>query len=335
MKRVIVLFLFLLVLSGCSQPNQPEANIAEKIATNLGAPWSIAKTDDTFFISERGGNIVKITANGVTVKEDVELSAPLSTAAEAGLMGLVLTNDFFESKTAYAYYTYDKAGTPVNRIVELQYSGTAWIETSILLDNIESGPVHHGGRLAISPNGQLFATIGDAADSSRAQDETSFSGKIITLNEDGAFDIFSTGHRNPQGLAWDANGVMYASEHGQSANDEINIIEEGNNYGWPVIEGAETKVEMETPLLTSGSSETWAPSGMTFHKGLLYVAALRGQAILVIDSTNGKLLNKIEGFGRVRDVFSDGDFLYFITNNTDGRGDPAEDDDVFYRMTVE
>ena len=138
-------------------------------------------------------------------------------------------------------------------------------------------------------------------------------------------------HRNPQGLAWDKKGVMYASEHGQSANDEINIIEEGKNYGWPVIEGTESKDGMETPLLTSGSKETWAPSGMIFHKGLLYVAALRGQAILVIDPIDGKLIDKIEGFGRVRDVFSDGELLYFITNNTDGRGNPTEEDDVFYQ----
>ena len=217
-------------------------------------------------------------------------------------MGLVLKKDFTESNKAYAYYTYNKDRKPVNRIVVLMYTGTSWIETDILLDDIESGPVHHGGRLAISPDGKLFATIGDAADSSRAQDETSFSGKIIVLEEDNVFRIFSTGHRNPQGLAWDTNGVMYASEHGQSANDEINIIEDGKNYGWPIIEGTEAKDGMETPLLTSGSKATWAPSGMTFHKGLLYVAALRGQGILVINPIDGKLIEKIEGFGRVRDV---------------------------------
>ena len=111
-------------------------------------------------------------------------------------MGLVLKKDFTESNEAYAYYTYDKDGTPVNRIVELMYTGTSWIETDILLDDIESGPVHHGGRLAISPDGKLFATIGDAADSSRAQDETSFNGKIIVAWRGQRFPYIQ--HRTPK-----------------------------------------------------------------------------------------------------------------------------------------
>jgi len=244
----------------------------------------------------------------------------------------VLKKDFLKSHEAYAYYTYDLEGVPVNRIVTLRYDGNSWHEKDILLDGIVSGPVHHGGRLALSPNGILYATIGDGANPDSAQDTNLFNGKIIRLTDDNTFELVSFGHRNSQGLAWDVNGVLYASEHGQSANDEINKIETGNNYGWPIIEGTELGEGMETPLLTSGTSETWAPSGITFHKGLLYVAALRGEAILVIDPLAGKLIKKIDGYGRIRDVFSDGKSLYFITNNTDGRGKPAEYDDVLYRL---
>ena len=128
--------------------------------------------------------------------------------------------------------------------------------------------------------------------------------------------------------------MLYASEHGQSANDEINIIIEGNNYGWPIIEGLETAEGMETPILTSGSENTWAPSGMAFYKDLLYVASLRGQEILVIDTEKRQILRSIQGYGRIRDIYSDGDSLYFISNNTDGRGNPSEDDDVLYRLTI-
>lgn len=332
MKHLLLL-LFLLVPAGCAQEahSTPIQGQAEKIVSQLNSPWSIAYDGEDFFISEKGGTIVKSSQDGNARRENVNLSAPLSRAAESGLLGFVLDKDFQETHKAYAYYTYDLEGVPVNRIVSLLYDGDSWNEKEILLDDITSGPVHHGGRLAFSPDGILYATIGDGSNPDSAQNPNSFNGKILWLNEKNIFDIFSTGHRNPQGIAWDENGEMYASEHGQSANDEINVIEEGNNYGWPIIEGNKSRVGMETPLQTSGSNETWAPSGMTFHKGLLYVAALRGESILVMDTKSGEVIDKIEGFGRIRDVFSDGESLYFITNNTDGRGNPSSEDDILYR----
>lgn len=332
MKRLI-LPIFILLLFGCSQSTEPisEPLQEEILASQLKAPWAIATDGERFFISERSGTIVKVE-NGKTTRESVFLSQTLSRAAEAGLLGFVLQEDFQTSRLAYAYYTYDADGMPVNRIVTLAYNGTSWSEKEILLDGIRSGPVHHGGRLALSLDGILYATIGDGAQPESAQDPNSWNGKIIALQQDGSFRIISSGHRNPQGLAWKEDGTLYASEHGQSANDEINIILEGNNYGWPLIEGTETKEGLETPLLTSGSSNTWAPSGMTFHKGLLYVAALRGLAVLVIDPNNAGIIETIKGYGRVRDVFSDGDSLYLITNNTDGRGDPSAADDRLVRI---
>jgi glucose/arabinose dehydrogenase len=334
MKRLLI-SVFLFIPAGCAQEATPVQNneVAKKMETHLVSPWSIDYDGERFFISEKAGTIIKGEQDGKFIREDVHLSAPLSDAAESGLLGFVLKKDFQVSHEAYAYYTYDLEGAPVNRIVTLYYDGGSWYEKKILLDGIESGPVHHGGRLALSPDGILYATIGDGANPDSAQAPDSFNGKILRLNEKNTFEIVSTGHRNPQGLTWDENGVMYASEHGQSANDEVNIIKKGKNYGWPVIEGKESGDGMETPFITSGSSETWAPSGMAFHKGLLYIAALRGEAILVIDPTDGKLLNKIEGFGRIRDVFSDGKSLYFITNNTDGRGNPTKEDDVLYQLT--
>ncbi|WP_432363154.1 PQQ-dependent sugar dehydrogenase [Sporosarcina sp. UB5] len=334
MKR-FVFFLFLIGLVGCSPTDIGDGGIpaVTRIATNLESPWSIDLDGEQFFISERNGAIVRIDEDGQMVREEVLLTEPLSSAAEAGLLGFVLHRDFNESSLAYAYYTYNRSGKPVNRIVMLQRDGEIWREKNILLDNIESGPVHHGGRLALSPDGTLFATIGDGATPASAQNPNSFNGKIVKLQEDGTFSIVSLGHRNPQGLAWNADGELYSSEHGQSANDEINIIAEGGNYGWPVIEGNESREGMISPLLTSGANETWAPSGMTFHNGLLYVAALRGEAILVINPETMEI-RKIEGYGRIRDVYSDGESLYFISNNTDGRGTPSESDDVLYKLTI-
>lgn len=334
MKRIMFL-IFILGLAGCSS-TEIEADsmyATSRIATNLESPWSIASDGERFFISERDGAIVRIEKAGEMVREKVFLSGSLSSASEAGLLGFVLQDDFDDSGLAYAYYTYDLEGAPVNRIVRLQYDAGEWRETDILLDGIESGPVHHGGRLALSPEGTLFATIGDGATPENAQDPNSLNGKILELQEDGSFSIVSMGHRNPQGLAWNSDGDLFSSEHGQSANDEINRIEEGRNYGWPLIEGNSKSEGMETPLLTSGKNETWAPSGMTFHNELLYVAALRGEAILVIDPENMKIIDRIEGYGRIRDVYSDGESLFFISNNTDGRGNPSGTDDILYRLT--
>jgi glucose/arabinose dehydrogenase len=336
--RKFILLLFLFIIGGCSESittQDGESTLsAKKIATSLDAPWSIAKNGDTFYISERGGTIVKVTPDGDQVRENVKLSEPLSTASEAGLLGFVLKEDFSQSSEAYAYYVYDVGGSPVNRIISLQYDGSSWSEKEILLDGVSSGSVHHGGRLALSPDGVLFATIGDGANPESAQELKLLNGKILSYGDDDKFHVYTYGHRNPQGLAWDSQGVLYASEHGQSANDEINIIIEGNNYGWPIIEGIETGEGMEAPILTAGSDETWAPSGMAFYKNLLYVASLRGQEILVIDTEKHQILKSIKGYGRIRDVYSDGDALYFISNNTDGRGNPSTDDDVLYRLML-
>lgn len=330
MKRLHNLFLVFL-LFGCSQDFSDE-NQAEIVATGLEAPWSITSDGNTIFISERAGTITSVDKDGSTKREAVRLSKPLSTVAEAGLLGFILSPDFDSSHLAYAFYTADLDGAPSSRIVTLSYDGAKWNEQDVLLDGIESGPVHHGGRLAISQDGILFATVGDGAKPETAQHHSAYNGKILEQQPDGSFQIFSSGHRNPQGLSWDMKGTLYSSEHGPAANDEINLIQEGLNYGWPLIEGAETATGLQPPLLTSGSDETWAPSGMTFHQNLLYVATLRGEKILVIDLEKEEIVHSIEGYGRIRDIYSDGEYLYFITNNTDGRGNPKQDDDKLYRF---
>lgn len=326
------LLLLSLILFGCSdEMNSNEEPIAEKLATNLNIPWSINEYEDTFYISERVGTIAKIN-DGKVEHENVQLSNDLSSASEAGLLGFVLKNDFKDSQEAFAYYTYDQNGEAFNRVVTLKKENDTWYETMIHLDNVPTGNIHHGGRLAIGPDNLLYVTVGDAGNPNTAQDPTSINGKILRMKEDGSFEIFSSGHRNPQGLAWNEDGILYEAEHGQFANDEINLLKQDKNYGYPVIQGTEEKEGLETPIITSGNNETWAPSGITFHKGKLYVATLRGEAIKVMDVSTGKVERSITGFGRVRDVYSDGESLYFVTNNTDGRGTPNPDDDVFYRL---
>lgn len=334
MRKILVPSLSLLLLAGCNNaaPNLDEATAPfEAVATDLEAPWAINKTGDEFYISERPGSVAHIAEDGTMTRQEVNFSDALSGAAEAGFLGFVLKEDFEESQEAYGYYVYERDGDDYNKIVTLLLEGGQWRENNVLLEGIPTGNVHHGGRLELDPDGTLFATIGDASTPELAQDLGSVNGKILKLNASDEFEIYSHGHRNPQGLTWDEE-TLYASEHGQSANDEINIIEEGNNYGWPTIEGDESEEGMESPFFTTGSDVTWAPSGIDMHDGSLYVAALRGTSIKVLDPQTAEVLDSIEGFGRVRDVYSDGDSLYFISNNTDGRGTPAEGDDKLYKL---
>lgn len=348
----------LIFITACSQDDQPHSSDEpenedqlvttdaseeeEVIAENLQIPWAIAKNDDTFYLSERPGAIVKIE-NGQVNRQNVDLEKELADASEAGLLGFVLDQDFSESNLAYGYYTYEDDAGQFNRIVTLRLNGDTWTEEEVLLDKIPSGTYHHGGRLKIGPDDKLYATAGDASDPAIAQEVESLGGKILRMNLDGSIPednpfedsyIYSLGHRNPQGLTWSEDGTLYASEHGNSANDEINQIAAGQNYGWPIIEGNEEREGMLSPLFTSGSDQTWAPSGMTYHDGKLYVAALRGSAVLAFDLETGEQNEVISDLGRVRDVLIDEDNLYVITNNTDGRGNPADTDDILYKLPL-
>lgn len=313
----------------------------ETVAQGLDIPWSIARSDDVFYLSERPGKIIKIDGNKKT-EQQVDLDKEVSTAAEAGLLGFVLAPDFKDSKEAYAYYTYED-NNQFNRIVKLKLENDTWKEDEVLIDKIPSGQYHHGGRLKIGPDDKLYATTGDASDEQNAQDKDTLGGKILRINLDGSKPkdnpisnsyVYSYGHRNPQGIVWTPDGQMYASEHGNQANDEINEIKEGQNYGWPVIEGNEENDNMETPIFTSGSDDTWAPSGIAFKDGIIYSAALRGEGIMKFDVEKDEMKKVATKYGRIIDVYIVNDDLYFVSNNTDGRGNPSQNDDKMYKVSL-
>ncbi|MFJ5764957.1 PQQ-dependent sugar dehydrogenase [Lysinibacillus sp. NPDC093210] len=356
-KKIYFLFFIIILMTGCStntqqQPtkhrqenvtdNLAQSDNLEIVADNLDIPWAIEKYKNMFYVTERAGHIVKIK-EGEVERQRVNLKKELATAAEAGLLGFVLAPDFVDSKLAYAYYTYVDGDKQFNRIVTLRQKGDVWHEEHLLLDRIVSGTFHHGGRLKIGPDGNLYATVGDALQSSVAQDPSALEGKILRIHLDGTVPsdnpfpnsfVYSYGHRNPQGLTWSLDGTLFASEHGNSANDEINKIEAGQNYGWPIIEGYETRQLMKAPLFTSGSSTTWAPSGIGYYDNKLYVATLRGAAVLEFDLETSNEREIISGLGRIRDILVDEQYLYFVSNNTDGRGNPLNNDDKLYRIPL-
>ncbi|PKR77311.1 quinoprotein glucose dehydrogenase [Halalkalibacillus sediminis] len=338
---------------GESETDEPEENKdrsedgqftdkTEVLTTNLEIPWTISKTDERLYVTERAGRLYEINLDGEKNEQSLNLPSPVHHEGEGGLLGFELVPPFEESQQAFAYYTYQDSGETFNKVVLLEKDDEEWTETSILLDEIPSERIHNGGRLKVGPDEKLYITTGDAATPALSQDRNSLAGKILRMNLDGTipsdnpFDdsyVYSYGHRNPQGLAWGDDGTMYSSEHGQSAHDEINLIEAGNNYGWPEIEGDETSEGMETPFYHTGE-ETWAPSGISFHNEKLYIATLRGSRIIKLDLSTKDAETAEEGFGRMRDVYIQDGSIFAITSNRDGRGSPTEEDDRLIRINI-
>lgn len=342
-----MIFTFVFLVSACSQDEerQQESDKAsvdtsnsegsmQVIAENLQEPWEIAKLNDTFYVSERTGSIVTIS-NDEQARKQVQFSKDLSSQPEAGLLGIAIPDDFNETNQAFAYYSYQENNQYYQRVVTIEESAEQWTETAVLIDKIPGGQFHQGGRIEIGPDNKLYITTGDATQPELAQDIDSLAGKILRMNLDGSVPadnpfensyVFTYGHRNPQGMAWNEADEMFATEHGSSAHDEINRVIKGSNYGWPEIQGDESAANMESPIIHSGEN-TWAPSGMTYHNGFFYFASLRGEGLRRFDPVNKTQELIISDVGRVRDAFATNDGIYFLTNNTDGRGDPAANDD--------
>ncbi|MBU5308328.1 PQQ-dependent sugar dehydrogenase [Clostridioides mangenotii] len=327
----------------------------EVIAENLYVPWAIDISDASdLYFTERSGSIRVIEDGKLNPQPLITLPAPFISQGEGGLMGIALDPNYSQNNYLYVMHTYMEDNQIYNRVVRLVINENTASIDRVLIDKIPGGQIHNGGRIKIGPDKNLYITTGDAGNSALSQDPTSTAGKILRIRLDGSIPddnpivnspIYSLGHRNPQGLAWNSNNVLYATDHGQSAHDEINIIQPGANYGWPLVQGDEETSEVTTqkPLIHSGE-ETWAPSGITFvnqgpWQGNLLVANLRGQQLLDISlNDNGTSVNNIEfwlrnQYGRLREVIQSKDgSIYISTSNRDGRGNPDLTDDKIIRL---
>ncbi|TSB45112.1 PQQ-dependent sugar dehydrogenase [Alkalicoccobacillus porphyridii] len=311
------------------------------IAESLDSPWAMQQINDEWLITERDGGFISIV-NGEVTEQDLQLSDEVVQQGESGLLGFVLDPDFEDNQIAYMYYTYESTDGLANKVVQVSRDNDTWTEEEELIEGIPGAATHNGGRLAIH-EGELYATTGDAEEPEWSQDTENLAGNILKMNLDGTLPddmpfedsyIWSYGHRNPQGLAWLDNGTMYSSEHGATALDEINLIEPGNNYGWPDYEGDETSNDTVAPVIHSGD-DTWAPSGLAAHDDWLFMAGLRGEAVYQFDTEAENLEEYIEDYGRIRDVLVMDNNLYFLTNNTDGRGTPDDTDDKLIEVEIE
>lgn len=339
----------------------------EIIAENLQIPWEVvflpsgdpeeeqAPYGAGMLVTERTGSLVKIGADPSTSSGRVRTKISIEGVehiGEGGLLGLALHPNFEENNWIYLYLTTRADGGLINRIERYRLVGNTLSQKTIIIDNIPGARFHDGGRIAFSPDGFLYITTGDAGDSQSAQNLNSLAGKILRLNDDGTIPsnnpfetaIYSYGHRNPQGLAWDASGQLWATEHGRSGVlsglDELNKIIKGENYGWPDSQGDAVLSGTVGPIIHSGPNITWAPASAAFWDGSIFFGGLRGESLYEAIIHNGTVTELKthfhREFGRIRTVQLGPDgMLYLTTSNTDGRGAVRAGDDKIIRVNPE
>lgn len=325
-----------------TRPATPDAAVTfvpagapEVVASGLTTPWSVAFVAETALVSQRDtGEILELGEGATRV---VGVVPDLAARGEGGLLGLAYADGFL-----YAYVTTFDG----NRVVRFPLEGSpgsfALGAVETILDGIPAANIHNGGRLAFGPDGMLYITAGDAADPGAAQNPDVLGGKILRVAPDGAVPadnpfpgspVWSLGHRNPQGIGWDDDGTMFASEFGQDTWDELNIIEPGANYGWPEVEGTGAGERFTDPV------QQWAPvdaspSGLAVVGDTVFIANLRGQRLRAVPTAEPSTSSEyyVGEFGRLRDAVAtpDGD-LWIVTSDTDR---DAGNDDVILRVPL-
>lgn len=359
----------------CSPANPPADSVfttpsgdvefaVETVAGGLEVPWGLAwLPNGDILVTERPGR-VRIVEKGKLREKPVFTVPDVEPSSESGLMDITLHPDFAKNNFIYLAYSYNTDGKKV-KVVRYVYKNGEFTEPKAIIDNIPGAPNHAGMRARFGPDGKLYVTTGDSTDWDLAQDLSSLAGKVLRLNDDGSVpkdnpfvgrkdvrpEIWTYGNRNPQGIAWQpGTGLAFETEHGPSSfegkgsgGDEVNILEAGKNYGWPVIHHTEKRDGMESPLLEY--SPACAPASAMFYTGQVFkpfsgnflFGCLRGARIIRVVLDGRKVVRQedlLSGtFGRIRDVAQGPDgYIYFTTSNQDGRGRPAADDDRILRI---
>jgi aldose sugar dehydrogenase len=316
---------------------------AETVVTGLEIPWEIAfLPDGRALVTERPGR-VRLLSRDLDLREDPVAKVEVDDTGEGGLLGLAVDPDFRRNSFVYLYRTTGSG----NEVLRFRFRGGRLEEDARILEGLEAAPIHDGGRVHFGPNGSLYVSTGEAGNPPLAQDRSSLNGKFLRLpdprGDGGKPEVISLGHRNVQGFDWEpGSGRLVATEFGPDADDEVNVIRRGRNYGWPEAQGAEGGSGFTPAVVTY--EDVIAPSGGSFASrrgsawtGSFLFGALVGEQIRRVKLDGGRAVVDealFEGdFGRVRTVVEGPDgALYALTSNRDGRGSPGEDDDRVIRI---
>ncbi|WP_405762546.1 PQQ-dependent sugar dehydrogenase [Streptomyces sp. NBC_00045] len=336
--------------AAAAPPAKGSVTVTGEIAKGLESPWGVAPLPggDLLVASRDKGTIsrVAVATGAVTPIGEVPGVAP---GGEGGLLGLALSPSFASDRMVYAYFTTESD----NRIARMRYDehrgpGQQLGAPDTVLRGIPKGLIHNGGRIAFGPDKMLYAGTGETGDTGLAQDKKSLGGKILRMTPDGQpvhgnpeadSVVYSYGHRNVQGLAWDKDKRLWASEFGQNTWDELNLIEPGANYGWPEAEGKAGKPGLRDPVAVWKTDEA-SPSGIAWAQGSVWMAGLKGERLWRIPLAGANPVAEPEAFltgkyGRLRTVVAlGGDKLLLVTSETDGRGSPEAGDDRILTLTV-
>ncbi len=323
-----------------------DAPLIEVVAENLSIPWEVLfLPDGELLVTERTGRILLLKAG-------VELEIPeVKTGGEGGLLGAALHPDFVTNNFIYIYHTLDTDEGTRNRVSRYRIENSELTLDRVILSNLPGARYHDGGRIMFGPDGYLYVTIGDALKASEAQNLNSLEGTLLRVTAEGepapgnpfGSMVYSYGHRNAQGLAWDESGNLWSTEHGRSGVrsgfDELNLIVLGGNYGWPDSEGDTVLADTVAPARHSTAAVTWAPGGLAYHEGSLYIPGLKSETLYeaVLEGTEIVAWHKhfVGAYGRLRTVQVGPDgLLYLTTSNRDGRGNPSDRDDRIIRINL-
>ena len=326
----------------------PTIDTAEILVTNLDKPWAIAFADERIFVSEKSGKIHVVTPSGKLDSPLISLQTP--DIFGGGLLGITTHPDFENNHYLYAYYTYEENENLWNKVIRITEENSKAVDVITILDKIPGSAFSNCGVIKFGPDGKLYVGTGSVSDySDEPQNLDSLAGKILRLNDDGTIPsdnpfeksyVFTLGHRNPTGLAWNSQGQMYATDSGPTKNDEINLIQAGSNYGWPEVQCFSKIVNLVNPLECFDPG--LEPGGIIFYSGdkfdidnQMILATQKATNLFKVQiNDDGVNLDRIlSGVGRIRDVGQGLDgYVYIITTNTDGKAFPAPDDDKLLRI---